>query len=389
MHGQMRNSLFYRKDIRGGLLYRDIGSRPERPFSIHAPTGIISLGDMMAYVVFASTIKNYFDFARLHICFRDVRPYSREIISLSPNADLAEAWKGEWPGWVRNIFPLAKPLRNMPIQFKHHNGLPFYDFILSDTMGSSRNLHGLPDPVPLQIPLEKVERLENRLVALGLDRQKWFAVIHGRESSYRIRTRGTLRNSNVESFKDLTDHIIDHLGGQVVRLGHFESTIMEPRRGLIDLCRQQDSFLLHACAVSRSRFMIAGPSGPVVAGWGFQIPTALVDATDDLSGWGSAENVVLTHEVQTPDGQRLMNRDLLESSLLRPRDLKKLLRTNKKYSVRKNSAAELSAVARHLFDVTNSIKAWRDPIPIPSGVRPNSFSWPPHTHENLNFLDVN
>lgn len=91
----------YRKSAALNARVPDPGSCPERPFQILGLLETHELGDLISNVVFLSTLANQFDYARLHVKFRDVRPYSREVMTLSPWIDLAEPLPGEWPKFVR------------------------------------------------------------------------------------------------------------------------------------------------------------------------------------------------------------------------------------------------------------------------------------------------
>ena len=223
---------------------------------------------------------------------------------------------------------------------------------------------------------------------LGLSEDNWFAVVHYRASSYLRKRSGQLRNGDPEAQKQLIDHIIKDMGGQVVLLGHPELEPFPAQPGFVDLSRIPNSFMLQAYATSRSRFFMAGPSGPIIMGWGFQIPTGLVDASDAVGGWGNCEQVILTHEVTTPDGKTMRNAELFKSDLLDYPVLRDKIRAGENYQVRKNSGAELIAVAKHLLDATLDTPVWRDPVPRSDLPKPNHLVWPPQTRENLDFIDV-
>jgi hypothetical protein len=80
----------------------------------------------------------------------------------------------------------------------------------------------------------------------------------------------------------------------------------------------------------------------------------------------------------------LRGRELHESGLLEYGVLFRKIRDGEKFTVRKNSGAELSQAARFLFDQTTDVTGWR-PIPQrPAKPRPNQLIWPPQTRENEN-----
>ena len=94
----MQKPLFSKGMVKSDDLYHDIGKRPERPFSLLATTLQTTLGDLIAKGLFFVTLKNQFDFATLHVWYRDVRPYSRQIMSLFPDIDRLDVVRWELPG---------------------------------------------------------------------------------------------------------------------------------------------------------------------------------------------------------------------------------------------------------------------------------------------------
>lgn len=349
-----------------------------------------SLGDLLGKIVFLSTLKEQFDYAKLIVRYNDSRPYSSEAISLSPNIDHATPLKGTRPKWLAERFPDMRPwlpLGRWALGSEKLQGA-FYDFVVVESMMDVRNVDGLDRPVALRIPANREDALYRQLVGLGLDPNRWYAAMHYRTSSYGPkRNKSPIRNSDPENYRRLADYIIDELGGQVVQLGHPEMQAFPLRSGLVDLSRLANAFMLQAYAVCHSRFLIAGPSGPIALGWSFQVPTALVDATDGQGGWGNAERVILTHEVTTPDGKVLRNRALYQAGLLDYVALKRRIREGMDYRIRKNSVAELVGAARFLFERTTDVKGWRPARQRPAAPRPNRIIWPPQPRDDLRFLE--
>lgn len=380
---------FQKQDISNNALYRDIGRTAERPFIIKAMLKETSLGDLLGQIVGLVSIKNHFEHAELHIRYRNIRPYSSELMQLAPEIDSATGLRHYWPKWARLGFPDSRLWHPMARAIDGNKGSwsSFCDLCVSDWMVNPRWLHAMPSS-PLRTPAHLEDQFTNQLISAGLDPNQWFAVVHYRASSYLSKTSGQLRNGDPTAFKQLVDHVIDELGGQVVQLGHPELDPFPSRPGFVDLSRLPNSFMLQAFATSRARFMIAGPSGALGFGWGFHVPTGLVDATDAVGGWGPATQVILTHEVTTPDGRCLRNRELLESGLLDYPILRDRIRAGEAFETRKTSAAELAIVADFLHGETTDVNDWRELAPDFSGSRPNQLIWPPQTSENLNFIDV-
>ena len=165
-------------------------------------------------------------------------------------------------------------------------------------------------------------------------------------------------------------------------------TPMPARSGFVDLSRVPNAFMLQALSVSRARYFIASASGPTVLGWSFNVPTAIVDCSETSPGWGTAEKIVLTHEVTTPSGETLKNQALADSGLLDVRLLSQKIRDGASYTIRKNSAEELFSVADYLHARTGGTAGWRTPEPVSKPPRPNSIVWPPNNEWNVEFLDV-
>lgn len=367
----------------------DPGTRAERPFQILGLIETHELGDLVANVVFLSTLANQFDHARLHVKFRDVRPYSREVMELSPWIDLAEPLPGEWPKLVRMLFPptkLLKPWRPMPVGSQKGKNAYLYDVIITSLMAREDAVHGLPNPVPLRLPKARLEDLRAALAAEGIRPDQWFAVFHYREGGYKYRPV-TKRDSDPAAFEDLVDSIIA-LGGQAVRLGHPNMTPFKPRKGFIDLSRKANSFLLHAAAVSHARFMIAGPSGPMILAPAFAVPHSFVDVIDTRAYWDVKNGDVLTHLVTTPRGDALRNASLLASDLLDDGILTARVEAEPGYHVKKATSDELAIVAKRLYDRTMDCQAWRPPAKVPDGPKPNKVVWPPALTYPTQWLDL-
>ncbi len=377
------------KAISSNRLYRDIGRSAERPFMIFATLLDTSLGDLLCKVAFLSTLKDQFDHARLIVRYRDLRSYSGDVVSLSPNIDHAMPLKGERPKWLGRYFPDMRPWLPLGRWTLGRAGMreAFHDFVVIESMMNARSLHGFEQPTVMRVPPGREAALHGQLLGLGLDPERWYAAVHYRAGTYGPkRGKSPIRSGNPESYRQLVDYIIDDLGGQVVQLGHPELDAFPARPGFVDLSRLADTFLLQAYAVCHSRFLVAGPSGPVALGWGFQVPTMVVDATDGHGGWGEAVQAILTHEVTTPAGSVLRNRELFEAGLLDKPLLYRKIKNGEAYRLRNNNGEELAAAARFLFDRTTDVTGWRPVYRRSAASRPNHFVWPPQTRENLRFL---
>jgi hypothetical protein len=298
-----------------------------------------------------------FEHVRLHVQFRDVRPWSRAIMSLSPWIDLAEPLPGEWPRFIRWFFPRdkpLKPLRRVEMSTQKGKHVYLYDMIVTSPMAGRDVVHALPDIVPLRLPEAQADACHARLIARGLKPDRWLATLHAN------------RDSDAAAFDRLVDHIIA-LGGQAVALGRGGVTSFRPRDSFVDLSRVDSDFLLQAAAISHSRFTIAAPSEFSVLALAFAVPLTIVDALDAGGIWNLDRTDVLTAEVTTSIG------DILRNATLAEKDLPE----GAGYRVRKATADELAIVARKLHDRTSDCIAWRAPARIPDAPKANQIFWPP------------
>jgi putative glycosyltransferase (TIGR04372 family) len=371
-------------------LFDGVGERADRPFMILATIADTSLGDMLSKVNFASTLKNRFDHARLIVRYRDVRPYSKDVIALGANIDHAVPLRDRFPSWLHSLFKDGRLWNPLSGAIKGSKRRPeaFFDLVLVDWMMNARTVHALGPSMPFRIPPDRSTALAAELAKCGAVPGAPIATIHYRTEDYPLKGKSPIRTGKRDSYGELINYIVDELGCQVVVLGHPEMQPFPARTGVVDLSRRSDAFMLQAFAVSQSRFMIGGPSGPMVLGWGFGVPTGAVDFTDWSPDFGSDLNVTLTHEVTTPDGNTLANRALADSGLLDSGVMREKIATDKGYSIRKNSGAELSAVARHLHSVTTEITGWRPEPAAVERVRPNTVTLPLVTTNEIAFLDV-
>jgi putative glycosyltransferase (TIGR04372 family) len=361
--------LFQKSDLPPGVALTDVGLRPERPFQILGMIETLAFGDLLTNLVFFSTLANQFDHVRLHVRYRDVRPYSRDVMSLSPWIDFAEPVSERWPLWMPG--PKGRPRRVTDFGSQKGKNVPLYDMVVTSHMAQREVTYALPNPVPLRLPEGRIAELRKRLEGRGLSPDHWFAAIHYRESTYEFRHEGSNRDNDPMAFDSLVDAIIAQ-GGQVVRLGHVGMKPFRPRKGFIDLIAE--TTLVQAAAASFARYMVIGPSGVFGLATGFQVPTTIVDAVDNIGLWGPVD--ALTHEVKTPNRETLRNASLREAGLLEGVLLAERIKADPRYSVRKANADELGIVAARLYARTQDCPAWRMPAPLPAGPKPNHVIWP-------------
>jgi putative glycosyltransferase (TIGR04372 family) len=194
------------------------------------------------------------------------------------------------------------------------------DHVLLPSMVS--NLDHVPEGALLGLPPGIAADAEAKLIALGLDRKRWFAVVHAREDGYKDPDRIHPRSvTDFSPYQAAIDHIIDELGGQVVRLGDASMEPLPPREGLIDLAGTPRSLMLQCFAISRARFFLGADSGPIVLGRAFDVPTAITNMVTLYPRLYAAYvpkiHVLATKQAEIAPGEWVRDRTFLESGRLR------------------------------------------------------------------------
>jgi putative glycosyltransferase (TIGR04372 family) len=355
-----------------------------------------AVGDLILMHVFAASTKLLFDNAKLFIYQRDDRKlYKRDILNLNAHADFALVIDDSHPGIsidslsaITDILSNEEPLPDY--FFKHPQWLGqncnLPNIVLTPSCMRDAWLASFDSPAFLSIPEERTGELTDRLVAAGVDPNRWFCCIHYREPGYDLRPSRFLRDLDPRPFMALTEDIIENLGGQVVRVGHPKMTPFPKRPGFIDLAMLEDSFMLHAFAVSRARFMVGSLSGISHAGSAFNTPTVITNNSDPTysPGCWRDHDVSLYLNVYAPSGRRLSVEELAEAGVLGSRNRLTALRNEKGFKVYQNSPAELGAVARRLLQATTECPGWREPsATVVSSVRPNKFVYPMSTRNRV------
>jgi hypothetical protein len=369
--------LFKKSALPPDVLLTDVGLHPGRPFQILGLLEAQDYGDLLANVVFLSSMACQFEHVRLHVKYRDTRPWSRAVTSLSPWIDLAEPFPGEWPKFLRWLWRRdkpRKPLRRMKIGTQKGKHVYLYDMIVTSPMAARDLVHALPQTVPLRLAEAQADECRARLIAKGLKPDRWFATFHHNAGS-----------SDPSAFDGLIDCVIA-LGGQAVRLGHQGLSEYRPRNGLVDLARAD--LPLQAAAVCHSRFMIAVPTDLMVLALAFNVPLSVVDAMATGGVWNLDRTNVLTREVTTPQGERLRNASLLAAGLLDSENLAAQMKAQPGYRVRTATATELAEVAQRLYGRTADCPTWRAPAEIPAGPKPNQIVWPVEPSHPTPWLDL-
>ncbi len=358
------------------------GASPERPFRITLPLVAASFADQLFAVKTAAAIASNFSHSEAHLLSQAIMPYTADILELYP-----------FPGIIRWF---ESPRDWYPIRFYDGVGgvqqqqqsdgenWPEQDFILPPMMASQVTLRG-PEDCPLVLPEAWHDDLDAQLQRLGLDPNHWFCCLHYREPTYTHKQVSNIRDVNPDNYLAVRDHVISELGGQVIRLGHPEMAPWPDREGFVDLSRLPASWRLQFRAMSQARFFIGSGSGATGIAVAFNIPSAHTDIGDFYTG--RAEDILLTYEVVSPDGRRLMQQDLFDSGLFSVFDLQSNIRAGAPYRIRRNNIEELTTAARQIHARTADISGWRTPAE-PKITGRNSFLWPPQSKIRPNFVDL-
>ena len=339
------------------------GESARNPFVVVALLLSRTLGDFVDQSLFAASFAKLFQHAHLHVYYRDDRPYKQDVVSMIPN--LKEAWgvRGD------NSLPLDafdgvfEPPVKVASGEWYENKCESADIILTPQMMNRAALPMFPSLEFLRIPSNKMDALDARLKKLGVDPNRWFCVLHYREPSYGFRPVEKDRDFAPDEAVAMTRHVIEHLGGQVVRVGHKEMVPFPEMDGFVDLATEEDAFLLQAYATSRSRFFLElSTSGAVCIAWAMGVPVLRCNCVS-IVGPLDSNSIVLTKHIIRPDGSRMSMREMVDGKVISDVAMKKVLQPQG-FQYESNSLAELKAATWKIFSVTADCSGWRSPATV-------------------------
>jgi len=329
-----------------------------------------TVGDFASCALLASSICELFDDAELYVYFHNDRPYKKAIASCIHNA--------------KRLFQVDTSDFTLPIEFFDYMhgrlrlpGSPLEeepvsdaDLILSGRMLNDAMLYSIPITT-LRPPPDKVGPSNDALVALGLDPSKWIATVYWKERGYPFRRDHPLRMiDDPAPYIAVIRHIVENLGGQVVRLGHPSPTELPELPGLIDLAKIEGSEWLQLYVVSVSRFLIAHQSGPGSYGSCLGVPTALTEVHVCEGAWRDHDYMVTWTLIA--GGKTFRQTDLFDAGYLRSTWQSELV-----FKFRHNTAEQLIAAADEMFRSTQECTGWRPPAAPPGlQTKPNAVSLP-------------
>jgi putative glycosyltransferase (TIGR04372 family) len=213
-----------------------------------------------------------------------------------------------------------------------------------------------------RVPASQEKQLSERLLAAGVATDRWIATMHYRQGSSAPRSDpDERRDVHAENFHRLADHIIDELGGQVIRIGHPGMDPAPSREGYFDLARAPVDLQLYA--VARSRFMMGTDSGMVSFGLGFGIPTGRTNVVYDTWLEGP-EDIILLRNLVGQNARAISMEHLFSEQSIRL----EAFSPGAGYHLFENTVEQLCEVSDRLHRRTADIGAWRPlPPPVESG----------------------
>ena len=328
-----------------------------------------SLGNFAMGAVMASSIRELFDEAELYVYYRDDRPYKKHIVNCIRNVDGVISS----PPGPKGMLPidLFDPYGGRVIwnneQFENAR-LKDADLILCGSMLKEGGLFSIP-LVTLRPPPESIDESDQALLAMGVDPSKWIACVYWKEPGYPFRWEDPRRLIyDPAPYIAAIRHIVEDLGGQVIRLGHPTGIEIPEMKGFFDLAKVADSEWLQLYAVTVARFFLGSGSGPVSYGSAFGVPTAATDQTLCLGVWNPQDYVVTQHFQL--DGKILNQAAAFDAGCL-------FAKSDRDYELVRNTAADLIAAADEMFNSTRNCLGWRQLAAYePKLPRPNAVSLP-------------
>ncbi|MBX7199344.1 MAG: TIGR04372 family glycosyltransferase [Rhodospirillaceae bacterium] len=340
-----------------------------------------SFGDFASSLFFLNSVADCFDHKIVTLLYRDDMAFKSKLVKLANIHNEFRVPRGEMlPSF--ELINCSSPVPQEHIKGWFEANLQEQHLIVSETMSAAFNLALLDRFAYLTFPADIAQACETQLLELGLSKDSWFCAMHCREPGFDEKpTVVNFRDGDPAIFRIGVEHVLDKLGGQVVRLGHPGMTPYPARKGYVDLSAMPDSSMLQAYAISRARFMFSGPSGPAAVAEAFDVPLALMDMVDHCLF--KDRDVARTINVVTASGQTINQQRYVDMDLNKLVLKELAMRGCKLY---KNGAPELIALIDRIADVSSDTQGWREPTPLSSAPRPNSFTFPRPGRHKCTFI---
>lgn len=344
-----------------------------------------TLGDFLTRNIYAAAVKMHFSDARLAFYYRDDRPYKKDLVALNPYIDQRVIVHGDNAAAI-DLFYDAGDRHPLPysVDFRRR-GLADPDILLVPSMMIVQDLLRFDRYPTFQIPTDRKAALEARLVELGLNPDRWLCCIYYRQGNFDLRGKTSYRDVDDRPFESLARHVVENLGGQVVRLGHSTMRPWDIGRGFVDLSRLKDEFMTQATAVSLARFMISTSSGPGHLPGAFDVPYAITNTLSIWLVWKSSDLILPGHLIG-PDGTRVDLRRLVDNGLFN-HDSTRAMVEQRGFRLVENTSGELCALADMLHGATTDCAGWRRSVPPSPPPPPNFFGFPQPYRRKVNIVE--
>ncbi|MDB5438921.1 MAG: hypothetical protein JWM33_1348, partial [Caulobacteraceae bacterium] len=235
-------------------LVRLNGTKPIGGSGSQKIIGIIDahgMGDFTYQAMVLATIKRQFASAHLTAQFNNDAPYKEVVLGFIPELDVVE------DGAIQ-------PFRVDVVETTSKSRI-FTPGNLSATL-----LGRFDRTATMRVPADREDRLRAELVAAGANPDRWLMVMHYRQgSTFPLQGSGH-RDVSPDTFHAVARHVIETLGGQVLRLGHAGMDAIPDLPGYVDLSNASVELQIYATA--RARFMLGTDSGPCGYAAGFRTP---------------------------------------------------------------------------------------------------------------------
>ena len=312
----------------------------------------VGLGTFVLENVIAATIARRFPEAYLVAGFRESPAYRGFVVGCNGRVDAALTVAGDAAATMLvDWFDVGMfaPVRGPPPWRErrlHTAGLVLLPGMLRI---DAARLAGLGEAPPVfRLPPDREAALRRGLVGRGLDPDRWFACLHVRDDG----PDDDPRHADAGSYAGLIRHLIEAVGGQVVRLGGPGAEPLPARDGLVDLAGVSDSFALQAAAIRFARFFIGTDAGPLTLASAFKVPSAGTNMAGYARRLWNRDDVVLAKPVRMADGSTCGTRQAYRQGYLDnplPDGARRL----------DNSPEELLAVAGHMLRLSGDCLGWR------------------------------
>jgi putative glycosyltransferase (TIGR04372 family) len=308
-----------------------------------------ALGDNIVHSYVGANVSTVLGAEQTVLVYED-RPYKREMTQF-------------FNPWANQIVSVDAP-RVLLFPDLYRN---FY--ILSCASMQWTTAAQFEDPVFLRPVRERPENekvfvvCEQLLEGLGLQAGSWHCIIHSRELGYKHKYgHANLRCADPMNYFRVAQHVVDRLGGQVVRVGDPSMTRWPKKEGIIDLTRLDGVgvFICQAFALSKARFVVATDGGIHPVGSAFGVPTLLSNLTTGAFCWNPWD-LLLTKHFHMDDGRVLSNEHALLGNVLRYQDSRDIPAEAGIQRIEDNSVEELIAATEQLHQ--NAVNLSRPTIP--------------------------